>query len=145
MADWEGFTEEVLDGLGPGVEAVWSLLEAAELVVLGLRTDSVAQDLQLVAASADLGEARAELEWVHPQLPSQCPALPWQEHDIAMVGDDTGRDGAAELITIALSVVRGMLRDDGGLMPLEELTALSRAGHLASQAYTRLTGRLVAS
>jgi hypothetical protein len=145
MAGWDGFTEEVLDGLGPGVQAVWSLLEAAELVVLGLRASSVAQDAQLVAASVDLGEARAELEWVHPQLPAHCPALPWSEHDIALIGDDSGRDGAAELITTALSVVRGLLRDDGGSMPLEELTALARAVHLASQAHTRLTGRLVAS
>jgi hypothetical protein len=139
--DWDEVTGEVVARLGPGLDTVWSLLEAAEYSTLSLSLVDPSGDVQLSVAVADLMEARSELEWIRPELQFAQQAL-----DLSPDGDgsaDEHRTAAAAYLESSLELIRTVLRDEGGSMSPQEMAGLARVITLASGAYTRLTGRLV--
>jgi hypothetical protein len=139
--DWGELADEVVQRLSSGLATIWSLLEAAEYSTLSLSLLDPSGDVGLSAATADLMEARSELEWIRPELQFAQQAL-----DLSPDGDDSAdehRTAAVAYLEAALQLVRTVLRDEGGSMSLQEMAGLARVITLASGAYTRLTGRLV--
>jgi hypothetical protein len=139
--DWDEVTGEVVTRLGPGLDAIWSLLEAAEYSTLSLSLVDQSDDVGLSAAVADLMEARSELEWIRPELQFAQQAL-----DLSPDGDgsaDEHRTAAVAYLESSLELIRTVLRDECGSMSLQEMAGLARVMTLASGAHTRLTGRLV--
>jgi hypothetical protein len=139
--DWGELADEVVHRLGSGMETIWSLLEAAEYSTLSLSLLDPSGDVQLSAATADLMEARSELEWIRPELQFAQQAL-----NLSPDGDgsaDEHRTAAVAFLESSLELIRTVLRDEGGSMSLQEMAGLARVITLASGAYTRMTGRLV--
>ena len=123
-----------------GMEGLWSLIYAAQRGVLRLALDPhLDRDLSLTFAAIDLGEAIGELEWAYPQLPATSPAVDLGPASVARV--DECREALAALLSRALEVAAGIVRDDRDLGSADAL-AVARVIHLITSAHDRITGRL---
>ena len=131
---------QVLVARCAGMEGLWSLIYAAQHGVLRLALDPyLDRDLSLTYAAIDLGEAIGELEWTYPQLPATSPAV-----DLGPASADRAeecREALAALLSRALEVTAGIVRDDHGLDSADAL-AVARVIHLLTSAHDRITGRL---
>jgi len=66
---WTEPARELVDRLGVGMEALWSLVFSAQAGALRLATvEPLDQDFALSDAGIGLADALAELEWARPEL-----------------------------------------------------------------------------
>lgn len=148
---------ELVGRLGVGMDAVWSLLYAAQTASLRLAlVGPVDGDIELTEAGMDLADALGELEWVRPELVELGVAFdpgPAPLTDLARSRDTLVvlLAGAIELIVALLQ--RGPTDDRGPSRPgvssaavagepltVADVLALARVAHLVSTAHGRVTG-----
>jgi hypothetical protein len=138
---WTEPARELVDRLGVGMDALWSLIYAAQSGALRLAlAEPLDEDLSLTSAGMDLAEALSELEWVRPELASYSVAFdpgPAPQDDVTAC-----RTSIAGLLAAAVDVIVGMLRSQGEELDTPDLLAVARVAHLIGSAYTRVTGRL---
>lgn len=138
---WTEPARELVDRLGSGLDALWSLLYAAQSGTLRLAlVEPLDDDLSLTAAGMDLAEALSELEWVRPELAACEVAFdpgPARLDDVAAC-----RASIAGLLAAAVDVIVGLLRGPAEELDTPDLLAVARVAHLLGSAYTRVTGRL---
>jgi hypothetical protein len=73
---WTVPARVLVDRFDDGVDALWSLVYAAQISILYLAVKpELDADLSLTQAVMDLGEALEELEWAHPDLPAHAVAV----------------------------------------------------------------------
>ena len=66
---WREPARDLANQLSVGLDALWSLVYAAQSSALELAlVGPLDEDLSLTAAGMDLAEALSELEWVRPEL-----------------------------------------------------------------------------
>jgi hypothetical protein len=138
---WTQPAQELVDRLRVGLDALWSLIYAAQSGALQLAlVEPLDEDLSLTTAGMDLAEALSELEWVRPELAACSVAF---DPGPAPLDDVTAcRATIADLLTTAVDVLVGLLRGQGEELDTPDLLALARVAHLLGAAYTRVTGRL---
>ena len=138
---WTEPARELVDRLGVGMDALWSLTYAAEAGALRLAlVEPLDEDLSLTAAGMDLAEALSELEWVRPELAACSLAF---DPGPAPLDDVTAcRASIAGLLAAAVDVIVGLLRSQGEELDTPYLLAVARVAHLLGSAYTHVTGRL---
>lgn len=138
---WTHSAEELVDRLGVGMDALWSLVYAAQSGALQLAlVEPLDEDLSLTAAGMDLAEALGELEWVRPELASGSVVVdpgPAPLDDVSAC-----RASIAGLLAAAVDVVVALLREHGEELDTPDVLAVARVAHLVGAAYTRVTGRL---
>lgn len=135
---WTESARELVDRLGIGLEALWSLLFSAQAGALRLATvEPLDQDFALSDAGIALADALAELEWARPELAAgvsvELGPVPW--NDVIAY-----RQGVAGLLSAALDVVAELLRS--AELDTPDVLALARIVHLISAAHERVTGPL---
>ena len=139
---WTQAARELVDRVGVGMDAVWSLVYAAQSGVLHLAlVEALDKDLSLTSAGMDLADALGELEWVRPELAANSLAL-----DLGPARRDAVnecRSAVAGLMTAALEVAAGLLDGQGEELATAEVLALGRVVHRVGSASTRVSGRLV--
>lgn len=131
---WTEPARELVDRLGVGMEALWSLVFSAQEGALRLATVApLDQDFALSDAGLGLADALAELEWARPELAAgvsvELGPVPW--NDVIAY-----RQAIAGLLTAALEVVADLLRS--AELDTPDLLALSRVVHLVSAAHQRV-------
>lgn len=138
---WTESAGELVERLGVGMDALWSLIYAAQSGALRLALlEPLDEDLSLTSAGMDLAEALSELEWVRPELAACSVAL---DPGPAPLGDVAAcRESIAGLLGVAVDVIVGLLRAQGEELDTSDLLAVARVAHLIGSAYTRVTGRL---
>ena len=73
---WTESAQLLVDRVGAGMDALWSLTYAAQGAALQLALlEPLDEDLSLTSAGMDLAEALGELEWARPQLAAS--GSPW--------------------------------------------------------------------
>ena len=66
---WREPARDLANRLGVGLDALWSLVYAAQSSALELAlVEPLDEDLSLTAPGMDLADALSELEWVSPEL-----------------------------------------------------------------------------
>lgn len=137
---WAGYVQELGDRLGVGLDALWSLVNAAETGALRLALVEPLEDVSLTEAGMDLADALGELEWIRPELAATSVAL-----DVGLFPLDdvlACRASIVELLSAAVGVVVSLLREQGEELDIHDLVALARVAHQVGSAYTRVTGHL---
>ena len=138
---WTQPAQELVDRLEVGMDALWSLIYAAQTGALSLAlVEPLDEDLSLTEAGMDLADALGELEWVRPELTAGSVAVdlgPAPLDDVSAC-----REAIAGLLAAAVDVVVGLLREQGEQLDTPDLLAVARVAHLVSSAYTQVTGRL---
>jgi hypothetical protein len=121
MATWDTAAKVLLERAGWGWEGIWALTYAAGRATAALGMVAPMVDaVELTYAAMDLREAREELEWVRPDLPTRCPAVTIGLPNTA--DDDVAREGITGLITAALTRAETLLCTDLDLGDLAGLT-----------------------
>lgn len=138
---WMQPARELVERLGVGMDALWSLVYAAQSGALRLAlVEPLDEDLSLTSAGMDLAEALGELEWVRPELATCSIAL---DLGPARLDDVIGcRASVTGLLAAAVDVIVALLRGQGEELDTPEVLALGRVAHQVGSAYTRVTGRL---
>lgn len=136
---WTEPARELVDRLGPGMDALWSLVFSAQAGALSLATvEPLDEDFALSEAAMDLADALGELEWACPELTAVAVTVdlgpPCWDDVIAY------REAIAGLLAAAIDVVAALLRDED--LDIPDVLALARVVHLVSSAYQRVTGHL---
>ena len=138
---WTEPTHELVDRLGVRMDALWSLIYAAQSGALRLAlVEPLDEDLSLTAVGMDLAEALSELEWVRPELAGCSVAF---DPGPAPLDEVTAcRASITGLLAAAVDVIVGLLRRQGEELDTPDVLAVARVAHLLGSAYTRVTGRL---
>ena len=140
---WTEPARELVNRLGVGLDAVWSLVYSAQTGALRLAlVEPLDEDLTLTEASMDLAEALDEIEWARPELTASSVAVdlgPARFDDVLAC-----RGVIAGLMAAAIDVIVGLLREQGEELDTPDVLAMARVAHLVGSAYTRVTGRLPA-
>jgi len=122
MATWDESAKVLVERAGADWEGIWTLTYAAGRATADLGVVlPMADAVELTYAAMDLCQARAELEWVRPDLPARCPAVsvgPPEPVDV-----DAARDAVSRLITAALALSGALLGCD---LDLADLACLAR-------------------
>lgn len=138
---WTEPARELVDRLGVGMDALWSLVYAAQTGALRLAlVEPLDEDLSLTSAGMDLADALGELEWVRPELAGCSIAVdlgPAPLDDVVAC-----RTSIAGLLAAAVDVVVALLREQGEELDAPDVLALARVAHQVGSAYTGVTGRL---
>ena len=138
---WTQPAQELVDRLGIGMDALWSLIYAAQVGALSLAlVEPLDEDLSLTEAGMDLADALGELEWVCPELTAGSVAVdlgPAPLDDVSAC-----RAAIAGLLAAAVDVVVALLREQGEELDTPDLLAVARVAHLVGSAYTQVSGRL---
>lgn len=138
---WTGPARELVDRLGAGVDALWSLAYSAQSGALRLATvEPLDEDFALSEAAMDLADALGEIEWARPELTGVAITVdlgpPCWDDVIAY------RDAIAGLLAAAIDVVVALLRDPAEELDTPDVLALARVVHLVGSAHQRVTGHL---
>lgn len=137
---WTLPARELVDRLGVGMDALWSLLFAAQSGVLRLAlVDPLDADLSLTEAGMDIADALGELEWVRPELAACSIAVdlgPARLDDVIAC-----RTSITGLLSAAVEVTAGLLGGQGEELDTPDVLALGRVVHQVGSAYTRVNGR----
>ena len=131
---WTEPARELVDRLGVGMEALWSLVFSAQAGALRLATvEPLDQDFALSDAGIGLADALAELEWARPELAAGVSVElgPVRWDDVIAY-----RQAIAGLLAAALEVVADLLRS--AELDTPDVLALARAVHLVSAAHQRV-------
>jgi len=138
---WTVPARVLVERLDDGLDALWSLVYAAQIGTLHLAVKpELDADLSLTQAAMDLGEAVEELEWAHPDLPAGAVAVDLGPAPPGGVTDCRAALGV--LLVGALDVSARLLRDPARQLDTPEVLCLARVVHLLANAHVRATGRL---
>ena len=129
---------ELVDRLGVGMEALWSLVFSAQAGALRLATvEPLDQDFALSDAGIALADALAELEWVRPELAAGVAV------DLGPVRWDdviAYRQSITALLSAAVEVIAALLRERGAELDAAELLALGSAATLIGSSSRLIAG-----
>ena len=131
---WTEPARELVDRLGVGMEALWSLIFSAQDGALRLAmVEPLDEDFALSDAGVGLADALAELEWARPELAAGISVElgPVQWDDVIAY-----RQAIAGLLAAALEVVADLLRS--AELDTPDVLALARVVHLVSAAHQRV-------
>ena len=131
---WTEPARELVDRLGVGMEALWSLVFSAQDGALRLAmVEPLDEDFALSDAGVGLADALAELEWARPELSAGISVElgPVQWDDVIAY-----RQAITELLSAALEVVADLLRS--AELDTPDVLALARVVHLVSAAHQRV-------
>ena len=138
---WVFPARALAEGLGPGLEAVWAMIFAAQTATLQLaQITPLDDDRPLSAAAWELEQALEELERVRPELSVNGLALDLGPPPLEAA--QPCREAVAGLIGAALGMLTARLPDGGNGRDVTELLALARAATLVATARHGLTGGL---
>lgn len=131
---WTEPARELVDRLGVGMEALWSLVFSAQDGALRLAmVEPLDEDFALSDAGVGLADALAELEWARPELAAgisvELGSVQWD--DVIAY-----RQAIAGLLAAALEVVADLLRS--AELDTPDVLALARVVHLVSAAHQRV-------
>ena len=131
---WTEPARELVDRLGVGMEALWSLVISAQDGALRLAmVEPLDEDFALSDAGVGLADALAELEWARPELAAgisvELGQVRWD--DVIAY-----RQAIAGLLAAALEVVADLLRS--AELDTPDVLALARVVHLVSAAHQRV-------
>jgi hypothetical protein len=132
---WVDPARELVDRLGVGLEALWSLIFSAQVGALQLATvEPLDRDFALSQAGLGLADALAELEWLRPELAGGVAVdlgqVPW--NDVIAY-----RETVQGLLAAALQVTADLLRSEQ--LETADLFALARVVHLIGAAHQRVS------
>ena len=138
---WMEPARELVNRLGIGLDALWSLIYAAQTGALRLAlVEPLDEDLALTEAGMDLAETLGELEWIRPELRAGPVAF---DPGPAPLDDVTAcRAVVTGLLVASVDVAVGLLREQGEDLDTPDVLAVARVAHLLGLAYRGLTGRL---
>ena len=131
---WTEPARELVDRLGVGMEALWSLVFSAQDGALRLAmVEPLDEDFALSDAGVGLADALAELEWARPELAAGISVElgPVRWDDVIAY-----RQAIAGLLAAALEVVADLLRS--AELDTPDVLALARVIHLVSAAHQRV-------
>lgn len=144
---------ELVGRLGSGLDAVWSLLYAAQNAALRLALVDNERLVELTEAGMDLTDAVSELEWARPDLADN--GIAYDPGPAPNDGVLRSRETVALLIAAGRDLVVALLRQDeelaaaqgdtatpGESLTLDEVLALARVALLAETAHRRVSGAL---
>ena len=135
---WTEPARELVDRLGVGLEALWSLVFSAQGGALRLATvEPLDEDFALSDAAIGLADALGELEWARPELAAgvaiDLGAVPWN----AVI---SYRQSIAGLLAAAIEVVAELLREHATELDAADVLALARVVHLVAAARELVNG-----
>jgi hypothetical protein len=138
---WTEPARELVNRIGIGMDALWSLVFAAQTAVLQLAlVEPLDDDASLTSAGMDLAEALDELEWARPELAGCSLAV---DLGPARLDDVIACRSAVEgLLAAAVGVVVALAREEEEELDTPDLLAVARCVNLIGVAHTRVTGRL---
>lgn len=166
---WEP-ARQLVGRLGGGMDAVWSLLYAAQTASLRLAlVGPVDGEIELTEAGMDLADALGELEWVRPELvelgvavdpgPAPLDDLPRSRETLVVLlaaaielivallqrGPTDGASPSLSPIATAspsaVTAVGSVPRSVPDVLSVADVLALARVAHLVATAHGRVTGR----